>query len=628
MIVATAGHIDHGKSTLVRSLTGIETDRLKEERARGISIELGYAYAPVAGGEVLGIVDVPGHERLVRTMVAGACAIDFALLVIAADDGVMPQTREHLAILELLGVAHGAVALTKADRVGECRLREVLAQVEALIAASPLAGAPVYVLDARRPEDEGTVALRRHLHERAASLAPRCDSKLFRLAVDRVFTLSGHGTIAAGTVFAGEVHPGDTVVVMPTGRTARVRTLHAQNQPAECGRAGQRCALNLVGIGTDEVARGDWLAAPQALAPTTCMDVRLRWLDDAASAHATALHVHLGTAHRMARLVPLGTPGGASAYAQLVFAAPACAAPGDRFIVRNAQATRTLGGGTVLDPYATPRRRRAPERLSRLAALETLAGGGELSELLHHAPEGLEIAELERLCGVAAERLTLPRDSVTVGTSQARFVLHAARWAQLRERALEALREFHAQAPEEPGLDRGRWRRMSAPRLSAALWQALIESLLAAGLIVARGAWLSLPTHTATLSEDDEALARKLKPLIAAGGFDPPWVRDLAAESHEPEQRVREVLRKSVRQGLVHQVVRDLFYDDGCVRRLAAILEQLVQEHGAVHAARFRDAVGLGRKRAIQILEYFDRVGYTRRVKDSHVLRADSSWMR
>src|SRR4029077_4081265 len=257
MIVGTAGHIDHGKTTLVRALTGVNTDRLKEEQERGISIELGYAYVPLANGEVLGFIDVPGHERLIHTMVAGACGIDFALLVVAADDGVMPQTREHLAILELLGVARGAVALTKADRVEPTRLETVQAEVTALLASTPLRGAPVFSLNATAHDDPGTRALKHYLSD----VATRTGSKdyvavtldLFRLAVDRVFTLAGHGTVVTGTVFSGQVHINDTLAVMPRGTSTRVRSIHTQNRPAERGSAGERCALNLAGIEKSDV---------------------------------------------------------------------------------------------------------------------------------------------------------------------------------------------------------------------------------------------------------------------------------------------------------------------------------------------------------------------------------------
>jgi len=630
MIIGTAGHINHGKTTLVRALTGVDTDRLKEEKARGISIELGYAYTPLENGEALGFIDVPGHERLLHTMVAGACGIDLALLVVAADDGVMPQTREHVAILELLGVARGAVALTKIDRVERQRLGEVAAQVRGLLELTALKEAPIFTLDATAADHPGTTALREHLHQMAAQTRPRSAEGLFRLAVDRVFTLAGHGTVVTGTMFSGQVRTGDTVAVMPAGLTARVRSLHAQNRAADLGRAGERCALNLAGIDKSAIARGDWLADPRALAPSTRIDVLLTLLADS-GAHLESwspLHVHLGTMHRLAHVVPLESPrpAGESARVQLVFDTPMCALPGDRLIVRDAQGRRTLGGGRVLDPFAPARRRRSPERLGFLAALERMLAGEGLTPLLQQARFGVPISELVRLTGCPADRLPLPTAALTITAGGEHWVLLPEQWQALREDALSALRRFHAQSPDEPGPDVGRLRRIALPAMPAALWRALVDELARERLVVLSGAWLHLPEHAVTLSASDQTLAGKLQPLIAAGRFDPPWVRELAARVHEPEERVREVLRKCVTQGGVYQVVRDLFYDRERIAELAQIVGAATGEHGGVNAARFRDTLGTGRKRAIQILEFFDRVGYTRRVRDAHVLRPDSAW--
>jgi selenocysteine-specific elongation factor len=631
MIVGTAGHIDHGKTTLVRALTGVDTDRLQEEKARGISIELGYAYTPLEDGDVLGFIDVPGHERLVHKMVAGACGIDFALLVVAADDGVMPQTREHLAILQLLGISQGAVALTKADRVDRERLLEVQVEVAATLASTSLREAPVFPLNSTAPDDPGTASLRRYLHNTAIHLPARSDERLFRLAVDRVFTLAGQGTIATGTVFSGQVNKGETVSVMPAGTAVRVRSIHSQDRAADSGRAGQRCALNLANMKTTDISRGDWLADARALAPTTRIDVRLHLLAGSGPRLKSwsPLHVHLGTTHRVAHVALLESTSvspGESTRIQLVFEAPVCAMSGDRFIVRDPQAVHTVGGGVVLDPFAPSRKRRSTQRLHYLDALERLVSGEGVEPLLQCAPYGLKMVDLVRLTGLPPERLLLPPDAISIDFAHEHFVILSSHWSTLGERTVTALRDFHAQVPDEPGPDIGRLRRIALPDSSDVLWRALTDSLVEEGIVVWSAPWLHLPEHVVRLSEDDQALASKLQPLIAAGRFDPPWVRELAAIAQQPEDRVREVLRKQVTQSTVYQVVRDLFYDRDCVTELAAVVTAVAREHGAVNAARYRDAVGLGRKRAIQILEFFDRVGFTRRVQDSHVLRRDSGW--
>jgi selenocysteine-specific elongation factor len=632
MIIGTAGHIDHGKTSLVRSLTGIDTDRLKEERARGISIELGYAYTPLAGGDVLGYVDVPGHERLIHTMVAGAGGIDFALLVIAADDGVMPQTREHLAILELLGVAQGAVALTKIDRVAEARVRTVGEQIAALLSGGPLAGARQFPLVATDADDPGVVALRTHLHAAAVTSRTRYpEDRLFRLAIDRVFTLPGRGTVVAGMVRAGRVEVEDWLSVMPRGMAVRVRSIHAQNRETSMGRAGQRCALLLAGAEKSDVARGDWLAHPQSLIATRRIDVRLRLLAAGEGiANRASVHVHLGTAHRVARAAMLegdDLAPGASARVQLVFDGPLCAAPGDSLILRDAQAAHTLGGGTVLDAHAPARRRRSPQRLAYLAAIERLLAGEGLEPLLREAPEGIAQQQLAGLCGCAPERVSIPVDARIVDAGAgARLVILDAHWQALGDRAATAVRTFHAEEPHESGIDRGRLRRMTAPGMPDGVWRALIEELLARKVLEKTHHALHLPGHRISLSPAEQGLAETLCRAIAAGGFDPPWVRDLALRTHAGEDEVRRVLRSCAIEGQVLQVVRDLFYDRDRMRELAVILRRLVAEHRLVETARYRDAIRVGRKRAIQILEFFDRVGYTRRILDARILRTDSAW--
>jgi selenocysteine-specific elongation factor len=619
MIVGTAGHIDHGKTTLVRALTGVDTDRLAEEKARGISIELGYAYVPLPSGDVLGFVDVPGHERLVHTMVAGASGIDCALLVVAADDGVMPQTREHVAILEWLGIVRGVVALTKADRVDDARLRAVADDIAALLSATALARAPVFPVDARAADEERVRALRSHLEHEAAAFTARSTRGLFRLAIDRVFTLPGHGTIATGTVVSGEVRVGDTISIMPSGRSARVRGIHAQNRPAETGRAGERCAINLANVERTELARGDWLADPRALAPSSRIDVALRTTRDSRPlADGAPVHLHLGTTHATARAITL-TPG----RAQLVVDTAICAAAGDRFIVRDAQAIRTIGGGTVLDPFAPSRRRRSDERMRHLDAIERLVAGDGVAALVAQAPYGLRENELVRLAGDADVAKPLPPDAVRLD-SLSPVVIGSARLAELRERILAAVSAFHADAPDEPGVGAARLHRIAMVDAPTDVWTALVDRLVAEAALVRNGPFLRRPDHRVQLTDRETALASVLLPRILDGRFDPPWVRDLAAAIDAPEDHVRQTLRKLNAGGGVHQIVRDLFYAPERVRELAAIARGIAEQRGSIDAATFRDAIGLGRKRTVQLLEFFDRVGYTRRVRDTHRLRGES----
>ena len=369
MIVGTAGHIDHGKTALVKALTGVDADRLPEEKARGITLDLGYAYTSLPGGDVLGFIDVPGHEKLVHNMLAGATGIDFVLLVVAADDGPMPQTREHLQILDLLGMNRAAVALTKIDAVSAARVLQAEGEIDALLATSALAKTPVFRVS--NVTGEGMVPLRHHLDTESTRVAARPAGGHFRLAIDRCFTLAGAGTVVTGTVFSGKAAVGDTLVLSPPGIEVRVRSIHAQNQPAQIGVAGQRCALNLVGEGFDktQVQRGHWVLAAPVHAPTQRLDAQLSLLSTESRplAHWTPVHVHLGAAEVMGRVALLEgerLEPGETALAQLVLDRAIGALHGDRLVIRDQSATRTVGGGMVLDPFPPARGRRTPARLA------------------------------------------------------------------------------------------------------------------------------------------------------------------------------------------------------------------------------------------------------------------------
>ncbi|CAM4103428.1 selenocysteine-specific translation elongation factor [Comamonas aquatilis] len=637
MIIGTAGHIDHGKTTLVRALTGVETDRLKEEKARGISIELGYAYAPLANGDVLGIIDVPGHEKFVHTMAAGAVGIDHALLVIAADDGIMPQTIEHLEILQLLGVTQGTVALTKVDRVARERIDEVRLEIAAILGVTALAHAPVFETAAALPNDPGVWALRQHLDLQAQAMPARAQHGLFRLAVDRAFTLAGQGTVVTGTVFNGKVAVGDQLLHSATGQTVRVRSIHAQNQASESGVAGQRCALNLAGIAKEDITRGDWIMDRQLLQATERIDIHLHLLAEApAMAQWTPVHVHLGTKRttgHVALLQDAAIEPGTEARVQLVLDTPVFAVPGDRLILRNAQASRTIAGGMVLDPYAPARKRRSPERMAYLDALEQLIYSGDFAALIAQAPHGIPRSQLQRLSGRALDSQQPMPGTISLPMANGdAMVLSDARWQTLQTQLLQALARFHEKSPDEPGVNAARLRRMALPGLLQsshdALYQGLVSALLQAKQLASSGAWLHLPEHSVQLSSAEQALAQKLLPAIEAGRYDPPWVRDLARDHSTGEEVVRQLLKKLSRQGLLFQVVKDLFYASRRMDELTTTLAELAAAapHGEIQARAFRDATDLGRKRAIQILEFFDRIGYTRRVRDAHMLRPDVQW--
>ena len=633
MIVGTAGHIDHGKSTLVRALTGVDTDRLPEEKKRGISIELGYAFLDVPeSGERIGFVDVPGHERLVHTMLAGASGIDFALLLVAADDGVMPQTREHLAVLSLLGKERGAVVLTKADRVDAAQLDAVELEVRQLLQGSTLAQALIVRVSAQT--GQGVDALRELLWQearfRAADQVPVQPALAFRLAIDRSFTLGGTGTVVTGTIHHGSVRVGDTLSLVPSMKQVRVRSLHAQNQPVQQAQAGQRCAVALAGIDKDAVHRGDWLVDSAVALATDRFDVTLTlWKDEEKPLRSGArVQVHLGAASvpgTVALLDAEQLPPGGAAKAQIITRTPLGAWHGDRVVLRDASATRTMAGGQVLDPRAPVRYRRTPQRLALLAALQQPSVTARLSEYSEINPNGMDLRNFSRSQGIL-QAPTRPEDALERRDGDAHWILAATPLKAVLAHLATVLASYHEQHPDELGPVNSRLRRLAQPRMPEALWQAVLEHAEQQGILQLKGPFVHLPEHGVRLSATEERVAQKALPHLLQSGAEGAWARDLAKLTAEPEPLLRATLARLARRGELHQVVKDLYYAGEIMRDLAHTVRRLAEaQDGQLQAADFRDATGLGRKRAIQILEYFDRIGLLRRVGDVHKLRTDCS---
>ncbi len=628
MIIGTAGHIDHGKTALVRALTGVDTDRLAEEKARGISIELGFAYLPVPGGATLGFIDVPGHERFIHTMLAGASGIDLALLVVAADDGVMPQTREHLAILDLLGIAQGIVALSKSDLADDARLAEVEAEIAAALAGTGLAGAPIRRVSAAT--GAGIDALRAALVAAAERFAGRRAEGRFRLAVDRCFVLKGVGTVVTGTVLSGSAALGDPVTVSPAGIAARIRSLHVQNRPAERAQAGDRAALNLAGegIARDRIARGDVVLDPLLHAPTERIDASLTVLASEPKPIGQWMPVrcHTAAAEVGAHLVLLGEPiaSGETGLVQLVLDRPVAAAVGDRFVLREAAARRTIGGGVLLELRAPTRRRRSPDRLARLAAGAAADAATALDRLLALPPHAVELGAFLRDRALGPEegdRLAATLGLVAAGGS----VMAAADFARLSARLAAALGAFHADNPDLPGIGLERLRAAAAPAMRAPVFRAMLQALARAGVVALDGAWVRDAGHEARLSAEDEAVWQECRAhLLGEGRFRPPRVRDLVPLVGVAEAELRLVLKRVARMGAAYEVAHDHFFPRPVVAEIAAILAELAQASpaGSFTAADLRDRLDNGRKVAIQILEFFDRHGVSVRRGDLRRLDA------
>lgn len=607
MIIATAGHVDHGKTTLLQAITGINADRLPEEKARGMTIDLGYAYWPQPDGRVLGFIDVPGHEKFLSNMLAGVGGIDHALLVVACDDGVMAQTREHLAILQLTGKPTLTVALTKADRVETARVEEVKAEVEAALAEFGFTGATLFTVAAT--EGLGIAGLRDHLLQLSARAHPQ--HQRFRLASDRAFTVKGAGLVVTGTALSGEVNVGDTLWLTGVDKPMRVRGLHAQNQPVAKAWAGQRIALNIVGDAQKEdLNRGDWLLAvppPEAservIVELQCHTPLSQW---------QPLHIHHAASHITGRVSLLE-----GALAELVLDTPLRLADNDRLVLRDISARLTLAGARVVTLNPPRRGKRKPEYLQWLRALAAAQGDDVQALDIHLQRDAVRLDDFawaRQLSDEGLKALINRPDYLQAGNSLLSAPL-AARW---QRKLLDALARYHDQHRDEPGPGRERLRRIALPMEDEALVLLLIEQMRESGTVHSHHGWLHLPEHKAGFTDEQQAIWQRVVGLFAD---EPWWVRDLAREANVEESLMRAVLRQAAQQGMITAIVKDRYYRNDRIVAFAKMIRELDLERGSTCAADFRDTLNVGRKLAIQILEYFDRIGFTRRRGNDHILR-------
>ena len=581
MIVATAGHVDHGKTSLVRALTGVDTDRLPEEKRRGMSIDLGFAYLGS-----MAFVDVPGHERFVRNMAAGVPGIDLALLVVAADDGPMPQTREHLAILEYLGAPRLLAVLSKIDRVAPERVDEAQQELVGVLREGRFAGAEI--LRVSSATGAGVDALRERLVRLAEDIPPRVSGQRFRMHVDRAFVIDGLGLVATGTVASGSIAAGNEVQVLPDGRKARVRSLRANSGEAARAVAGQRCALALHGLARGEVERGEVIADVSPAPVSKHLDIEVTWFD-AAPARVKAVGVHLGTAMLQARLSPFAR------FARLAFPHGVSAWHGDRLLLRDPGTQRLIGAGVVVDPLPPERGTARRERIAGLgaeAAFDVLLADGmvdaEWFAKAFHVP---------------------PPEAPGLVAFAVRGVRHLMRWERwdVRCDALErAVADWHAVHPDSIG---------PRPADVGAPPAAMIDALVDAGRLAREGPSLRLPGHVPVLSAQDEALWQRFAPLMEGEGGRPPRVHELAERLAMEPKTVTDFLQRAARAGRVHRVAPNRYFLPGTVERLVALAVSLDEEsaHHGFGAATFRDRCGLGRNLAIEVLEFLDEAGYTRR---------------
>ncbi len=633
-ILGTAGHIDHGKSSLVKALTGVDPDRLEEEKRRGMTIVLGFAHlplpAPAAGGEDIdvGVVDVPGHERFIRAMVAGATGIDIGMLVVAADDGVMPQTLEHVEILDLLGVHTGLAVISKIDVAPPERIEEVKAQVGELLATTGLRGWPILAVSAKT--GDGLDEIRSTVRRIAQDLPRMADRSVFRLAIDRVFTIHGRGTVVTGSVLSGRAGAEMELDLQPPGAQCRVREVQSHGSTVAGVVRGQRAALNLTGVGKESIEAGMELATPGYLTPTRYVDARVRILarrDSPAESHS-GVRVSMATTEAMATLVVIGSkeiePGGES-LVQLRFARPVVAAFGQRFILRSENSHATIGGGVVIRPVAPRVRPMLPQSRHEVEAAASDDAMERMSEAIRRA--GFGAMGRHRLAcetGVEPEAVDglldrLRGDGVLVKIGGQE--VHRETLAAVEARAAAYLKRHHAMKPGEPGIAKDKFAGWLGAKSAQRLGRALFERLEASRKIVVRGPFVASADFLPAMAPEDAALLEQVLKEIAAAGFDPPEWGKLKSIAPLTRQRAKAMFDVARTDPRLVSVSAELFISAEAMETFSGKVRELGAGGRKFKLADVRDALSLTRRVVQPLLEHLDRVGFTRRVGDERVLK-------
>ncbi len=631
IIMGTAGHIDHGKTSLVKALTGIDCDRLQEEKKRGITIELGFAFLDVPGEIRLGVVDVPGHERFVKNMVAGAAGIDFVLLVIAADEGVMPQTREHLEICTLLGIRRGLVALTKVDMVEEEWLELVLEDVHAFLEPTFLGEAPVVPVSAHKGQGLGT--LKEHIAALAGEFVRDSRSDVFRLPIDRVFTMRGHGTVATGTLISGTLKVGDNLEIAPWAQKSKVRGLQVHGDAQELAEIGQRTAVNLHNLEVEDLERGMVLAHPGTLFPGTTWDLELTCLSSSPKAlkHRTQIHFHHGTKETLARIYFLDRDKlepGDTAMTQVRFEEPMVGMYGDRCVLRSFSPLRTVAGGKLVNPLGRKVKRFSPtvQRLARLAEAQ-----GEERILLHlelAGLTGLTFAQLRAL--TCLETRDLERLLQVLGGKQEAFLferdnrtyVHGGLAQGLSTGIVGFVTEFHRKEPMKQGVSRGALASGWGKNLHPKLFHFVLERTLKRNELVAEGELFRLPDHTVSLASDQAKLRGAILQAFLQGGITPPSVKEVLAPLDLEMKDAAPVFRLLQEQGELVKVKEDMYFTSQAMEQIKEMIRGFFRNKEEMEPTDFKTVTGLSRKYAIPLLEYLDKEKMTVRVGDKRRLRA------
>jgi selenocysteine-specific elongation factor len=631
IILGTAGHIDHGKTSLVRAVTGIDTDRLKEEKERGITIELGFAHLDLPNGQHIGVVDVPGHEKFVKNMVAGATGIDIVAMVIAADEGVMPQTREHMEICTLLGVQHGLVALTKVDMVDEEMLELAQEDVKEFTRGSFLENAPIIPVSA--VTGQGVPEFVRAVEALAKEVPDRPPSTLFRLPVDRVFTMKGFGTVITGTLVSGRVQVGDPVMVYPSGVTSKVRGIQVHNESVNAAESGQRTAINFQGLDKEAVARGEVLSSPGVLKPSYMVDVHFHFLAAGAKPlkNRSRVRFHTGTSEILGNLILLERdelkPGEATV-AQLRLDTPVAVVKGDHYVVRSYSPVRTIGGGQVLNPIPPKHKRLKPEIV---AGLKSILGSPPEKLIDFHldaaGPAGASFGDLRLMTNLTDKQLDGALQAMMSGRAaiqvdkEARTFIHKRNFDLLVQETSADLQAYHKAFPLKSGMLKEELKSKLPPGTDVKLFNLVLNQMIKDNAIVQEEKTVRLKAHKVSLAGDEATLRQDILKIYKQGGLQPPFFRDVVESLKAEPGQAKDVLNHMIEQGLIVRTKEDLFFHAEVIADLKQRLVKFLEENGEINPAQFKEMTGASRKFLIPLFEYFDAKNVTLRVGDVRKLR-------
>jgi len=631
IILGTAGHIDHGKTTLIKAVSGIDTDRLKEEKQRGITIELGFAAIDLPSKVHIGVVDVPGHEKFVKNMVAGASGIDVVAMIIAADEGVMPQTREHLEICDLLGVEYGFVALTKIDMVDEEWLELVMDDVKTFTQGTFLENSPIVPVSS--VNGEGIDRFVQTLDEYCRQIPDREASSLFRLPADRVFTIKGFGTVITGTLISGKIGTGEPVMIYPSGIKTKVRGLQVHDQPVNEAEAGMRTAINFQGIEKTTVNRGDVVARPDTLRSTYMTDVEFQYLEsnERPIKNRENVRFHTGTSEIPCRIILLDREEiipGEKAIVQLRLDAPVACVRDDRFVVRSYSPVRTLGGGRILSPVPKKHKRFRQDVIMGLQKL--LAQDPETLIDFHLQEAGyseLTLTDLTIMTNLSTRRLDdalqslLSKQAIIQTDKSPKRYIHQQTLDQFKNEVVQQLSAYHTKHPLKAGMPKGELKSKFPPIMSSKLFNQLIHRMVQAEAIYQTESAIRLPDHEVRLAEDESDLRQKILDALQREGLQPPLFKDLVSQLNIRPETAKNIMMLLVNEGKLIKAKDDLFFHADAIKELQARLVAYLKSNGDISTPEFKEMTGASRKYTIPLLEYFDATNITIRVGDNRKLR-------